>query len=243
MIKAILIDDEPLSIEALKMKILKASDEIEIIKTYTSASEAMVKIEKLAPDVIFLDVEMPELDGFQFLENFPNRCFEVIISTAHDEYAIQAVRQSALDFLLKPVSVLELSTAIDRLIQKLNAKNKAGKSSYRMVDAQFDKIPVPSLRGITFVPLTDILYLSSEGNYTMIYLENKQKIVSSRNLGDYEAMMANLNFFRIHHSTVINLWHIREYLRGEGGSVVLKDGTELDVSKRRKKEFMEVIGF
>ena len=247
MIKAIIIDDEPASIEALKIKIQRASDEIEIIRTYTSPTEALEKLEKMAPDVIFLDVEMPELDGFGFLENFPNRTFEVIISTAHDEYAIQAVRQSVLDFLLKPVSINELSAAIDRLIQKLKAKEKvelkSGKAASRKLDAQFDKIPVPSLRGITFVPVREILYLMSEGNYTMIYLENKQKIVSSRNLGDYETMVENLNFFRIHHSSLINLAHIREYMRGEGGSVILSDGTELDVSKRRKKEFMEVIGF
>jgi len=247
MIKAIIIDDEPASIEALKIKIQRASDEIEIVRTYTSPTEASGKIEKMAPDVIFLDVEMPELDGFGFLENFPNRTFEVIISTAHDEYAIQAVRQSVLDFLLKPVSINELSAAIDRLIQKLKAKEKvelkSGKAASRKLDAQFDKIPVPSLRGITFVPVREILYLMSEGNYTMIYLENKQKIVSSRNLGDYETMVENLNFFRIHHSSLINLAHIREYMRGEGGSVILSDGTELDVSKRRKKEFMEVIGF
>ena len=243
MIKAILIDDEPICIEALKMKILKASDEIEVIRTYNSALDAVDKIEKLAPDVIFLDVEMPEMDGFGFLEKFPKRAFEVIISTAHDEYAIQAVRQSALDFLLKPVSVSELSTAISRLIQKLDAKNKADKTVARKVDAMFDKIPVPSLRGITFVPVKDILYMLSDGNYTMIYLESKQKIVSSRNLGDYEMMLENLNFFRIHHSTLINLAHIKEYMRGEGGSVILTDGSELDVSKRRKKEFMAAIGF
>lgn len=243
MIKAILIDDEAICIEALKMKILKASDEIEVIRTYNSALDAVDKIEKLTPDVIFLDVEMPEMDGFGFLEKFPNRTFEVIISTAHDEYAIQAVRQSALDFLLKPVSVSELSTAIDRLIQKLSAKNKVGKAAARKVDAMFDKIPIPSLRGITFVAVKDILYMMSEGNYTMIYLESKQKIVSSRNLGDYETMVENLNFFRIHHSTLINLAHIKEYMRGEGGSVILTDGSELDVSKRRKKEFMEAIGF
>jgi two-component system LytT family response regulator len=242
MITAVLIDDEPASIEALKIKIRKASEEIEVIATYTSAIEAVEKLEKLAPDVIFLDVEMPEMDGFGLLEKFPDRTFEVIISTAHDEYAIQAVRKSALDFLLKPVSVSELATAIDRLSQKLKAKNKADKSGSKKVDALFDKIPVPSLRGITFVPVREILYLISEGNYTVIHLEKNQKIVSSRNLGDYEIMMENLNFFRIHHSSLINLAHIREYMRGEGGSVILSDGTELDVSKRRKKEFMEAIG-
>jgi two-component system, LytTR family, response regulator len=99
------------------------------------------------------------------------------------------------------------------------------------------------MRGLLFLPVKEILYLISEGNYTSIFLENKQKIVSSRNLGDYETLLDNLHFFRIHHSTIINLSQIREYLKGEGGSVILSDGTELDVSKRKKKEFLDMIGF
>jgi two-component system, LytTR family, response regulator len=243
MINALIIDDEPASLEALKIKIAKASTEIEIIGTFYSAREVASQIEELAPDVIFLDVEMPELDGFSFLEKFPNRDFEVIITTAHDEYAIKAVRQSAIDFLLKPVIVSELVEAIERLKQKLKAKQKTEKRSFSKLNAQFDKIPVPSMRGLLFLAVKEILYLTSDGNYTTIYLENKQKIISSRSLGDYETLLENLHFFRIHHSSIINLAQIREYLKGEGGSVILSDGTELDVSKRRKKEFLDLIGF
>ncbi|MCP1382529.1 LytR/AlgR family response regulator transcription factor [Runella salmonicolor] len=243
MITAVLIDDEIVSLEALQLKIQRASDEIKVIHTFDSAPEAAKHIEKLAPDVIFLDVEMPEMDGFDFLSAFPDRSFEVVITTAHSEYAIQAVRQSAVDFLLKPFGVKELMETVERLVQKIKSKQKTERSAFSKLNAQFDKIPVPSLRGISFLPIKEILYLVSEGNYTTIYLDNKQKIVSSRNLGDYEALLENLQFFRIHHSTLINLAHIREYLRGEGGSVLLTDGTELDVSKRKKKEFLEVIGF
>ena len=243
MMTAILIDDEPASLAALKLKIEKASDEITVLKSFNSAVLALEQIEKLSPDVVFLDVEMPEMDGFMFMSQFTDRPFEVIITTAHGEYAVQAIRQSALDFLLKPISQSDLIEAIDRLTQKVNAKKKAEKSAYNKLNALYDKIPVPSVRGITFVGVREILYLMSDGNYTTIYLENGQKIVSSRNLGDYEDLVSNLGFFRIHHSTLINLAHIREYLRGEGGSVILTDGTELDVSKRKKKEFLEVIGF
>jgi two-component system, LytTR family, response regulator len=243
MITAVLIDDEIVSLEALQLKIQKASHEIEVIKLFSSAAEAARQIEKLTPDVVFLDVEMPEMDGFNFLSAFPNRSFEVVITTAHSEYAIQAVRQSAIDFLLKPFSINELSDTAKRLTEKITNKRKAERSTLQKLNAQFDKIPIPSVRGIYFLPVKDILYLTSEGNYTTIFLENKQKIVSSRNLGDYEIILENLPFFRIHHSTLINLGHIREYLRGEGGSVLLTDGTELDVSKRKKKEFLEAIGF
>jgi two-component system LytT family response regulator len=232
-----------MSLEALQLKIQKASDEIEVIKIFSSAAEAARQIERLSPDVVFLDVEMPEMDGFNFLSAFPNRSFEVVITTAHSEYAIQAVRQSAIDFLLKPFSVSELKETSERLAQKVKSKRKGERSALQKLNAQFDKIPIPSVRGIYFLPVKDILYLTSEGNYTTIFLENKQKIVSSRNLGDYENILESLSFFRIHHSTLINLGHIREYLRGEGGSVLLTDGTELDVSKRKKKEFLEAIGF
>lgn len=242
MITALIIDDEPASAEALQLKINKASEGVEILKVFNSTKDALSEFDDLLPDVIFLDIEMPEEDGFQFLEHFPDRNFEVIITTAHDEYAIKAVRQSAIDFLLKPVSISELKDAIERLKIKLKTKNRE-KTSVTKLNAQFDKIPIPSMRGLQFIKVTDILYLSSDGNYTTIYLSDKQKIVSSKNLGDYESLLNNLHFFRIHHSTIINLSHIKEYLKGEGGSVILIDGTELDVSKRKKKEFLEVIGF
>jgi two-component system, LytTR family, response regulator len=243
MITTIIIDDEPASMEALRLKIERVSDEIDVVTTFYSAKDALKSIESLEPDLVFLDIEMPEIDGFTFLEHFPNRNFEVIITTAHDHYAIRAVRQNAIDFLLKPVSISELHEAIDRLKLKIKAKQKSEKGAIPKLNAQFDKIPVPSMRGLVFVPIKEILYLSSEGNYTTIHLESKQKLVSSRNLGDYESILEQLHFFRIHHSTIINLTQIREYLKGEGGSVILTDGTELDVSKRRKKEFLETIGF
>jgi two-component system, LytTR family, response regulator len=242
MITAIIIDDEPASIEVLRLKIQKVSTEIEILAIFNSAKEAIKEISNLEPDLVFLDVEMPEMDGFGFLGHFTNRNFEVIITTAHDEYAVKAVRQSVIDFLLKPISIAELSEAIERLKLKLKAKQRPENWTIPKLNAHFDKISVPSMRGLLFLPVKEILYLSSDGNYTTIHLENKQKIVSSRNLGDYENLLENLQFFRIHHSTIINLAQIKEYLKGEGGSVILSDGTELDVSKRKKKDFLELIG-
>lgn len=243
MITAIIIDDEPASSQALAIKLAKIADDVEILATYNSAKIATKNIEKLQPDLVFLDIEMPEMDGFGFLEQFPSRNFEVIITTAHGEYAIQAVRQSAIDFLLKPINLVELELALDRLRLKISAKAQNDKIVKTKLNAQFDKIPIPSMRGLLFLPINEILYLLSDGNYSTIFLENGQKIVSSRNLGEYEHLFSELQFFRIHHSCIINLSHVREYLKGEGGSVILTDGTELDVSKRRKKEFMELIGF
>lgn len=243
MIKVVIIDDEPASIEALKIKIQKVSTEVSIIATFFSAKTAMEEIETLEPDLIFLDVEMPEMDGFSFLSLIENRDFDVIITTAHGEYAVNAIRKSAIDFLLKPVDIEELSDAIQRFKLKTASQLKNQKISKQKLNAQFDKIPIPSLRGLQFVAIRDILYLISDGNYTTIQIDKAQKIVSSRNLGDYETLLSDLNFFRIHHSSLINLSHIKEYLKGEGGSVILSDGTELDVSKRKKKEFLELIGF
>jgi two-component system, LytTR family, response regulator len=241
--KAVIIDDEPLSIEALKLKILQTKSDVEIIASYSNVREALENINAQDPDLVFLDIEMPEIDGFGFLEKMKDRRFEVIITTAHDAYAIKALRFSAIDFLLKPIDTTELKEAIERFFEKMDAKHFNTKLPTHKLNAKFDKIPVPTLRGLQFIPIADILYLSSEGNYTQIYLQNQEKIVSSKSLGDYETILENLHFFRIHHSCIINLSQIREYLKGEGGSVILSNGVELDVSKRKKKEFLELIGF
>jgi two-component system, LytTR family, response regulator len=243
MINTIIIDDEIDSLEALKLKILKIDPEIKIQKCFLSAKDALREINDLDPDIVFLDIEMPVIDGFGFLEKIPNRTFEVIISTAHDAYAIQALKQNALDFLLKPVSLDELSEALMRFKQKQKDKRNQTYLNQSKLNAHYDKIPVPSMRGLLFLPLKEILYMVSEGNYTNIFLENKQKIISSKSIGDYELLLSQLNFFRSHHSILINLSYVVEYLKGEGGSVIMTDGTELDVSKRKKKEFLEIMGF
>ncbi len=243
MIKAILIDDEASSLEALKIKIQVCNFELTILKVFDSANEAILEIDNLGPDVVFLDIEMPTMDGFAFLENFPGRDFEVIITTAHDEYAIQALRYSAVDFLLKPILISDLKLAIERLSMKIDSKKSSKTFNLQKINAQFDKIPLPSLRGIVFVPLRSILYLESDGNYTTIHIEDGMKHVSSKNIGDFENFLKNLGFFRIHNSHIINLIHIQEYLKGEGGSIILSNGVELDVSKRKKKEFLDFMKF
>jgi two-component system, LytTR family, response regulator len=243
MIRAILIDDEPASVEALYLKIQKVNPEIEVLAMFYAATDAVIFLEENNVDLIFLDIEMPEMDGFAFLEQFPERRFEVIITTAHNEHAVHALRQSVLDFLLKPISIAELSKSIDRLKLKLLAKIKTENASPFKINALFDKLPVPSMRGLVFVPVKDILYIESEGNYTTIYLENQAKIVSSRSIGDYEIQLAKLHFLRIHNSTLINLAQIQEYIRGEGGSVILVNGTELTVAKRKKTQLLEMLNF
>lgn len=243
MINAVIIDDEKASLMALQLKIEHLNVDVKIIKTFRLAADSVAEIEDLAPDVVFLDVEMPVMNGFAFLNQFPNRTFEVIITTAHDEYAIQALRHSAVDFLLKPVIVDDLKMAIERLFQKIEAKKQSTNTTFQKINAQFDKIPVPSLRGIVFVPIREILYLTSDGNYTTIHLENTTTLVSSRSIGDYENLLHSMGFFRIHHTNLINLIHIKEYLRGEGGSVILSNGIELDVSKRKKKDFLDFLRF
>ena len=239
----IIIDDEQPSREALKIKLKQVAPMAQIIAEYPSAVEAYNQLDKLDAELVFLDVEMPHMDGISFLEKLHERNFEVIITTAHAEYAIKAVRQSALDFLLKPVDIQDLNAALARFLAKKEAKKISNTDNHSRSIRQFDKIPVPSLRGLSFIPMAEIEYLSSDGGYTNIYLKGQKNILSSKSLGEYESLLEHFDFLRIHHGTIINLHFIKEYLKGEGGSIIMESGAELDVSKRRKKELLQAIGF
>jgi two-component system, LytTR family, response regulator len=238
----VIIDDEPLSISALSQKIGFCETKINILETFSSSKLGIEGIKELNPDLVFLDVEMPEMDGFAVLDHFVNRRFEVIFTTAHNEYAIKALRKSAVDFLLKPIDIDELNEALKTTKSKIE-KNKIAieLNPPQKNDIQFNKLAVSSVRGLVFVPLKDILYMRSDKNYTTITLSNNENVVTTKTLGEYEPLLEKHAFFRIHHSTIINLEFIKEYLKGEGGTVIMSNNAELDVSRRKKKELMDII--
>ncbi len=248
MLKAILVDDERMSLEVLAIKLRKTAPEIDIIATFQSPEEATVGIHQLKPDVVFLDIEMPQMDGFTLLRQLEPYAFEVIFTTAYNQYAIEAIRRSALDFLLKPVREIELISALQRLEKKLHSRNTAATGSVLPVSSvQFNKIAVPSLKGVTFVPIEEIVWLESDSNYTVFHLANvngamPRKLVASRTLKEFESMLTGVQFLRVHRSALINLLRVKEYIRGEGGTAVMDDGSEVEISRNEKKGFLEKLG-
>jgi two-component system LytT family response regulator len=238
MLKVILIDDERMSLEVLAIKLRSLAPHTDIVATYQSPEEAIIGIRQLKPDVVFLDIEMPQIDGFTLLRHLEPYSFEVIFTTAYHQYAIEALRLSALDFLLKPIREIELSAALQRLEKKRQNTPSV---------LQFNKIAIPSLKGITFVPIEEIVWLESDSNYTVFHLAHPngtqiRKIVASRTLKEFENILTPAQFLRVHRSALINLLRIKEYTRGEGGTVLMDDGSEVEIARSEKKGFLERLG-
>nr|WP_293834191.1 LytTR family DNA-binding domain-containing protein [uncultured Arsenicibacter sp.] len=240
---AILVDDERPSLDALVAKLGFVAPDIDILGSYCVAQEALSAAERLQPDLIFLDIEMPGMDGFTFQERVRSCGAEIMFTTAYQHYAIPALRAYAFDFLLKPVDEDELAGALERFRhKKREQRQQVAEQKQNQSVAVLQKIAVPSARGMMFVPLADVVYLEAHKNYTIFHLTGKRQLVATRTLKEYELLLETQGFFRIHHAAVINLQHLTEYIRGEGGSVILSDGSEVEVARRRKQEFLARLG-
>lgn len=245
MIKALIIDDEEHCIEVLE-KLLAANEGnlVEVSGRAKTVRDGIESIARLEPDLVFLDMQIGEKTGFDLLRALPEINFEIIFTTAFEKFALQAIKFSALDYLLKPIDGDELNTAIMKLLNKKSKIKTADKIDLLLQNTQksdelFKKIIVPTFSGFEFMDIRDIIRCESESNYTTIYVKDKQKIVVSKTLKDFEEMLRDYHFFRVHNSHLINLDYIRRYRKGKGGSVILMDGTEIDVSTRRKDDFLK----
>lgn len=248
----ILIDDERISLQALEAKIKMVEPNMTILGLYQNPLEALQCIEKEKPSVIFLDIDMPEMDGFTFLKNNPYKEAFVIFTTAYTQYAIEALRAEAIDFLTKPIDITELSAALKRVESKLKTlppTPSVEKTSLPLPELapspllnRAHKIPIASTKGVQFLHVADIIWLKSDSNYTTLYLSNNKTIVATKNLKDFEEMLLPFGFLRVHHSTIVNTNHIIEYQRGEGGILILTNQQEIDVSKRKKAEVLAYLG-
>jgi two-component system, LytTR family, response regulator len=250
MLKAILIDDSQNAIDALQIKLEENCPTVKVIATYTNPLAAINEIPELAPGVIFLDVEMPEMTGFDLLQSLKEIPFEVIFVTAYDHYAVQAIRTNAFDYLEKPVNTKLLKEAVERLLARLEEKKKSGIplhqqtllqlfTSLQEISQQKTQLPLTTIEGITMVQVADIMWVESQSNYTKFYISNAKPVTVSKTMGEYEDFLARHNFFRIHRSTIVNMAYIHKYQRGEGGLIELKNGTRLEVSVRKKQEFLD----
>ncbi len=244
--KAIIADDENGALNSLKNMIQNYCPQLEIVATANSVDNAIIEIEKHKPNLLFLDIEMGKKTAFDLLEQYTSMPFDIIFTTAYDHYAIKAIRFSALDYLLKPIDPEELKYAVEKFISKkhdedlLNSKFKTLLGNLKQENKN-KKIAISDTDGLVFLDISDIIRCHSDGSYTTIYLTEGKKMVVSKPIGEYEDLFNEENFFRIHRSHLININHIKKYLKGEGGYVLMSDGAEVEVSRRKKNEFMEAM--
>lgn len=245
LLKAILVDDELSSLQNLQQKIAEFCPDIKVVATPNKPEEAIFLIRHHKPDVIFLDIEMPRMNGFRMLEELREIDSEIIFTTAYNHYAIDAIRISAFDYLMKPVSVEDLQNAVARLMarhkRQTQEKLSVLRKSLQENRSQEDRIAIPTGEGMEFINIKNIVRIESSSNYSKLHLLSGQTVLVTRLLKDFEEMLLPYRFFRVHHSHVINLSYIQKYIRGEGGQVVMQNGDVIDVARRKKEEFLKLI--
>lgn len=235
--RAVIIDDEEDSRSNTRNMIQNYCSEIEIVGEADNGPAGKQLIQDLKPHVVFLDINMPGMNGFQMLEGIYNRDFCVIFITAYSEHGITAVKAGATDYLLKPLMLGELQAAIRKVVEHFENKGQSGGK------AQENKnlVLINHSKGFTLVDFKDIIWLEASDNYTNLYLNGQKKIVASKTLKEFEAILPQNDFFRIHRSALINIRYVKEYSNNEGGEVILSDGTHVQVSKARNQEFADFI--
>ena len=246
MIKAIIIDDEHSGRQSLQQALGQYCPDVEILQSCESPETGITAIRIQKPDLVFLDVQMPNLSGFDVLQKLSPIDFEVIFVTSYDQYAIKAIKFSAIDYLLKPVDVDDLIHAVQRARENLqkNGKQQRYQSVLHNINyasGKIEKLAVPTLEGIDFFRTDDIIYCEADGSYTTLYMAGHQKQVISKNLKDFENLLTNSGFCRVHNSHLINMGHIQKYIKGDGGYVILTDNHHVDISRRRKDIFLGLL--
>lgn len=245
MIKTIIIEDELQSSQLLELMLKEFSDAIEVVDNCNTPAKGIISIQKHTPDLVFLDIEMPRMNGFEMLKKIAPVDFNIIFTTAYNKYAINAIKLSALDYLLKPIDKMELSIAIKKCLQSMEQKNMGYKMDILLKNigrqnAMDKTLTLTSTEGVRFIRMKDIVRLEAHGRYTKFYLTNKEDILTSRTLGDFEEILTENEFFRIHETHIINLFYIDRFHKGNN-YVLLTDKTELPLARRRKEEFMKLI--
>jgi two-component system, LytTR family, response regulator len=239
---AIIIEDEEPAIKMLQWLIANYCPEIEVIATAQNAMDGIAKIKALQPQVVFLDIEMPLMNGFEMLTHFDSGLpFKVIFTTAYDQYAIQAIKFSALDYLMKPIDKDELIQAI----AKLNVLPNANAEQIKLLNnlkTDLSKIALGTLEGVEIIEIANIVHCKSDSNYTTIYFADKSKKLFTKTLKVIEELLEGHNFMRIHQSHLINLQFLSKYIKGDGGEIVLSTGETLPVARNKKQELTNYLG-
>lgn len=243
LLRAVIVDDEPKAIQGLNWELSNFSDDIMVENTFTDPELALKYLANNQPDCLFLDIQMPTMDGFQFLEKLQNKDIAVIITTAYDEYAIKALKNEAIDYLLKPIDGDDLAESID----KIKRFKKRHLNSDKIEDILINftnnnnnnkKITINTDGKLLFLNVEDIIFVESDGNYSTIFMDDKQKILVTKKLKEVNALLPDQSFFRIHNSFIVNLSKIKEYIKNEG-YVIMESNHKIPVARQRKSEFLE----
>jgi two-component system, LytTR family, response regulator len=245
MIRCVLVDDETDSLEVMEMLLKRYCPQVNIEAVCNTAEKGIAAINKFRPDVVFLDIEMPTMNGFDMLEKFENLFFDVVFVTAYHQFAIKAFRYSALNYLLKPVEPDDLIGTILRIEKRRTSPLKEQmelllQAVHQGGNQNVPRIALTTSDGLLFVNTADIIFCESDNNYTKVVLKDKKKILVSKPLKDIDDTLSGNVFYRIHNSFLINLNHIYKYVKGDGGYVVMNDGTPISISRTRKQEFVEL---
>ena len=236
-IRAILVEDEPSGMDNLRWKLQNNCPEVEIIAECTNGKEAIRAIKRHLPDLLFLDIRLGDMSGFDVLDAIKHPTFELIFTTSYDEYAIQAIKNSALDYLLKPIDEDELLDAVGKA--RIKQKSSAGTTAPEAAASQRFGFPIST--GQQFVDLSEVIYAQAEDNVALVYINDQKPLKISRSLGWLEEELQEYGFCRIHHSYLINLHLMTEYIRNEGGFVIMQGGKAISISRRRKDDFLQAL--
>jgi two-component system LytT family response regulator len=245
MIKAIIVDDELSAVKSLQWEIENFCKDIEICDSFTNPIEAISAINYLKPDCVFLDIEMPEMDGFQLLNNLKYRDFDLLITTAFDNYAIRAFKESAIDYLLKPIDTDDLLNAVSK-IKRNKEKNILGTELKKVLaninqQTNYNKIQIPLAGKTIFVGIDDIIYCKSDGNYCEVYFKDGTKELLSKKIKEVAAFINHNNFFRVHNSYLVNINFIKEFIKSDGQYLVLENGVSIPISRSKKDALLKVL--
>lgn len=250
-VTCIIVDDEVQNQQVLERMIDQFCPSVKVLGKAANITEAVELIKQTTPNVVFLDIEMPGGNGFTLFDEIRNPNFYTVFTTAHAEYAIKAIKFAAFDYLLKPINLTELKHAVEKVAEALRSGENKSENAGKMAEVlrsnrkeqryDFTKIALPTSDGIEFFEVADILRCEADRAYCTFHLTNKRKIIISKSLKEYEDILSEANFFRVHKSNMVNLIHIRKYIRGKGGFVQLSDGSLIAVAVRKKDEFLQTL--
>jgi len=239
----LIVDDEPDAVNFISSIIREYCPRLEIIGTASSAREGVKIILERQPELVFLDVEMPHGSGFDLLAQFPEKTFDVVFITAFNHYAIKAIKFSAVDYILKPININEFIEAVDKVLHKrLSGSSRNTNYSELLENLKTEtpsKLAIPTSDGMEYLKTSDIIRVEADRSYSWFFLNDKRKILVSKNLNNYQELLADQHFFRPHNSHLINLDHVKKYIRHEGGIIEMDDGSQVPISRTRRDLFLD----